>query len=56
MGSPTSEEMLLSSFGDKSQSPYGQGGASMQMMDTELSWETATTRLFQEFEEKTWGS
>lgn len=48
--------MLLASFGDKSKSAYGQVVASMQMMEIELSWESATARLLQEYEEKLWAS
>lgn len=46
--------MSLASFGDRSQSPYGQVIALLQTMGGDLTWETVTSRLLQEFEEKTW--
>ena len=60
MESPVSEQMqvamVLASFGDKSKPAYGQVVASLQMKETEVSWETATARLLQEYEEKVWAS
>lgn len=43
---------LLASFGDKSKSPYGQLVTALQTTGTAVSWNTATARLLQEFNEK----
>ena len=44
--------MLLASFGDKNKSPYGQVVARLQTVTEILTWESASARLLQEFEEK----
>lgn len=43
--------MLLASFGDKNQSAYGHVVASLQSIQESVSWETATARLLQEYDE-----
>ena len=43
--------MLLASFGDKTQSIYGHVVASLQSIQEEVSWDTVTVRLLQEYEE-----
>lgn len=41
--------VLLSSFGNKSDSPYGAVVTALQTMsDTDLNWDRATARLLQE--------
>ena len=44
--------MLLASFGDKNKSLFGHAVATLQSSSTELKWETATSRLLQEYEEQ----
>lgn len=46
--------MFLASFGDKFQSSYGQVIASLQTMSDDLTWETVTSRMLQEYEERSW--
>ena len=43
---------LLASFGDNSESPYGQLVTALQTGENSVSWNTATARLLQEFHEK----
>lgn len=60
MGSSVSEhmqvEMLLAAFGDKCKSDYVHVVSSLQTIESEVSWESATARLLQEYEEKVWAS
>lgn len=44
--------VFLESFGDKTRSTYGQVIASLQTVADTLTWEIATSRLLQEYEEK----
>ena len=46
--------MLLAYFGEKSKSPYGHIVAAIQSAEQNLSWESVTARLLQEYEEKQW--
>ena len=46
--------MFLASFGNKFQSSYGQVIASLQTLGDALSWETVTSRMLQEYDERTW--
>lgn len=55
MDSPVAEElqvaMLLSAFGDKNKSPFGQVVTSLQTMSGIVPWEVTNARLLQEYEE-----
>lgn len=48
--------MLLVSLGDKVHSQYGQVIASLQTIGETLTWETVSSRLLQEYNERTWPS
>ena len=56
MNSPYPEQMqvalFLSSFGEKSKSPYGPVVAALQTSPQTLTWENVTARMLQEYEEK----
>lgn len=58
IGSEVSEEaqvaMFLASFGDKNESQYGQGISVLQTVPYSLTWETVTSRFWQEFDEHKW--
>lgn len=59
MGNVVAEDMqvatLLASFGDKNRSYYGHVVANLQSVDG-ITWEFATARILQEYEEKVWAS
>ena len=58
MGSTVSEElqvaMFLFSFGDLNRSKFGHAISSLQNIQDGLSWETATARLLQAYEDAVW--
>ena len=60
MGSLITEDMqialFLSSFGDPSRSRYGHIVTSLQTLHDDLSWETVTARLLQDYEDIMWQS
>lgn len=46
--------MVLASFGEKSKSSFGHIVAALQSAGQNLSWESVTARLLQEYEEQQW--
>ena len=46
--------MFLASFGNKFRSSYGQVIASLQTLVDALSWDTVTSRMLQEYDERAW--
>ena len=60
MDSAVSEELqvaiFLSSFGDLNQSRFGHAISSPQNIQNTLSWETATSRLLQSYDDVLWHS
>lgn len=48
--------MFLASFGGKNKSAFGFVFASLQSYTSSPTWETATARLLQEYDEQEWAS